>query len=152
VIAMVTRTGWRTSKGQLIRCILSVKPIVCEYDREARIFLTFLILVGCGFCFVSLSIWGVYYEDTFIAINILYGLEANHDCSALLPSLFHMGVLMSANSLRKEHKIYTSHPSRIPISAKIHVMCFDKTGTLTKDDLDMIGVMPISEKKNSQKI
>eukprot|EP01125_Pyxidicula_operculata_P009686 TRINITY_DN3175_c0_g1_i1.p1 TRINITY_DN3175_c0_g1~~TRINITY_DN3175_c0_g1_i1.p1 ORF type:complete len:1143 (+),score=187.69 TRINITY_DN3175_c0_g1_i1:48-3476(+) len=155
VLAVVARTGWKTAKGQLIRSILTVEQLNFEYEEEAKIFLGFLVVIGVVLFFYSLYLWGVFtpkkstdfegYE--FEVENILFGFEAIAILvPPMLPALFHVGLILAARILQNEYRVFTTDPARIPLSGGMDVMCFDKTGTLTKDDLDMIGVVPVSMK------
>ena len=98
---MVTRTGWKTAKGHLVRSILNVKPVVYKYQREAIGFLVFLIAVGVGLFFVSLTLWGTFSGESWDNENILFGFEAIAILvPPMLPALFHVCILAAAKTLK----------------------------------------------------
>eukprot|EP01125_Pyxidicula_operculata_P022675 TRINITY_DN9495_c0_g1_i1.p1 TRINITY_DN9495_c0_g1~~TRINITY_DN9495_c0_g1_i1.p1 ORF type:complete len:1230 (-),score=257.90 TRINITY_DN9495_c0_g1_i1:74-3253(-) len=147
VKAVVVKTGWQTAKGNLIRSILTVSSYEYIYEKEAVIFMFLLIFVGICLFFLSLHYWGAY--DTSVPFdteNIKYGLEMIAIIvPPMLPTIFQVGLVYSASILKDDYEVFTTDPSRIPLSGSVDIMCFDKTGTLTKDDLDMIGVVPVTK-------
>jgi len=136
-IAMVVRTGFRTTKGQLVKSILHGKPFT--YILQQQTFYFLFILSAMGF----VLFWGVFNPEIGLQTKeqILYGFEAIV-CLVppLLPIVFEVVLLVSAKRI-ESYSIYTTSPSRIPIAGKVKTMCFDKTGTLTKSDLEVIGVV-----------
>uniref|UniRef100_A0A6B2KWT4 P-type ATPase A domain-containing protein n=1 Tax=Arcella intermedia TaxID=1963864 RepID=A0A6B2KWT4_9EUKA len=145
VLALVSRTGFRTSKGQVVKAILHTKPYKYPYQQQSLIFLLILTFLGFVLFWIVLYIWGVFNPSIGLQTKeqIIYALEAIV-CLVppFLPIIFDITLLASAKNLENA-TIYTTNPSRIPIAGKVRTMCFDKTGTLTKTDLDVIGVVTL---------
>jgi len=145
VLALVARTGYRTSKGQLIKVILFKEPFNYEYEKESIYYAIVSTIVGLVLFWFSLYIWHVFEIGVQTKEQILYAFESLV-CMIppFLPTIFNTVLLISSESLT-EVGIYTTSPSRIPIAGKVKTMCYDKTGTLTKTDLDVIGVVPVNK-------
>jgi len=142
-LAMVTRTGYMSSKGQLVKVILYNKSR--EYVYQTQAIIAWACLLGCGtvMFFYSLYTWGVFNDGVEDINQVLYGFESlTCTVSPLLPLIFNIVMIYSAKNL-EALRIHTINPSNIPICGKVKTMCFDKTGTLTKSDLDVIGVVPV---------
>uniref|UniRef100_A0A6B2KX42 P-type ATPase A domain-containing protein n=1 Tax=Arcella intermedia TaxID=1963864 RepID=A0A6B2KX42_9EUKA len=141
-LLLVARTGWKTAKGSLIRSVLSVKQHEYTYEKEAKVFLFILIGVGALLFLFTIYLFGGFKPGGFKPKLLLYGFETIAILvPPMLPTLFHVGLAISASRLQELYEVFTTDSSRIPQSGKIDVMCFDKTGTLTKTDLDMMGVV-----------
>lgn len=63
-----------------------------------------------------------------------------------LPMAMTAGTAFAIARLSKR-KIYCISPPSINVAGQVQMMCFDKTGTLTQDGLDLMGILPASEKK-----
>uniref|UniRef100_A0AAY5ET80 Cation-transporting P-type ATPase N-terminal domain-containing protein n=1 Tax=Electrophorus electricus TaxID=8005 RepID=A0AAY5ET80_ELEEL len=119
VKATVVRTGFSTSKGQLVRSILYPKPTDFKLYRDAYLFL--LCLVPAKTIVVkSLDI---------ITITV----------PPALPAALTAGIVYAQRRLKKMG-IFCISPQRINICGQLNLVCFDKTGTLTEDGLDLWGV------------
>uniref|UniRef100_A0A6B2KWY5 P-type ATPase A domain-containing protein n=1 Tax=Arcella intermedia TaxID=1963864 RepID=A0A6B2KWY5_9EUKA len=149
VLAMCVRTGFQTSKGQLIKSILHKEPYSYGYERESFYYIMVSFALGTVMFFVSINVWRVFEIGVKQKEQILYGFESLL-CLVppFLPIIFNTTLLIGAANLEKID-IFTTSPSRIPIAGKVKTMCYDKTGTLTKTDLDVIGVVPVERIKDS---
>ncbi|KAG1672905.1 putative cation-transporting ATPase 13A3 [Nymphon striatum] len=133
VMAVVVRTGFLTSKGELIRSIMFPKPI--NFYRDAMRFI--LILFGISLIGMSFS------------LIILRGLDIiTIVVPPSLPAALTLGIVYAQQRLKK-NGIFCTSPQRINQAGKSKVMCFDKTGTLTEDGLDLYAVLPVENQEFS---
>ena len=141
-LAMVTRTGFNTTKGALVRSMLFPKPAGFKFYRDSFRFIGVMgIIAMCGFVlsainFVKLGLpWSLIIIRALDLITIVV--------PPALPATLTIGTNFAISRLRK-HKIFCISPSRVNVAGKIDVMCFDKTGTLTEDGLDVLGIRSTS--------
>ncbi|XP_077579697.1 polyamine-transporting ATPase 13A3-like [Stigmatopora nigra] len=141
--ALVIATGFATKKGQLVRSILYPQPTDIRLHRDAKQFLT---------CMVVLAALGVVYA---VAVDLVLGVSGaalvldalNVTLIAVppvLPLALTCGLLHAQRRLRRAG-IFCISPRRINVSGQLDVLCFDKTGTLTEDALDMRGARPVRD-------
>lgn len=141
-LALVTRTGFNTTKGALVRSMLFPKPAGFKFYRDSFRFIgTMGLIAMCGFVvsainFVKLGMhWSLILVRALDLITIVV--------PPALPATLTIGTNFAINRLRK-HKIFCISPNRINVAGKIDVMCFDKTGTLTEDGLDVLGIRTVT--------
>ncbi|WWD04834.1 hypothetical protein V865_002905 [Kwoniella europaea PYCC6329] len=140
-LAMVTRTGFNTTKGALVRSMLFPKPMGFKFYRDSMNFIGVLtIIAGLGFAVSAVQ---------FIRIGIHWHTIALRALDLItivvppaLPATLTIGTTFAIERLRKSG-IFCISPNRVNIGGKINVVCFDKTGTLTEDGLDVLGVRTI---------
>ncbi|KAF9501599.1 hypothetical protein BDN71DRAFT_1461138 [Pleurotus eryngii] len=137
-LAVVTRTGFNTTKGALVRSMLFPKPIGFKFYRDSMRFIGVLAgIAGLGFCasavqFVKLGVkWHTIVIRALDLITVVV--------PPALPATLSIGTSFAISRLRKLG-IFCIAPSRVNVAGKINVCCFDKTGTLTEDGLDILGV------------
>ena len=143
VLAFVLRTGYSTSKGELVRSIIYPSPTRLRFYRQSLKFLAFLIIlgiIGMLYTFIYQKIVG---EETFTIILLMCDLFTTA-VPPSLPAAMTVGVIYALARLKKR-KIFCISPQRINVCGKIKCVCFDKTGTLTEDGLCFWGVVPVSE-------
>jgi P-type E1-E2 ATPase len=145
VLAVVIRTGFSTSKGDLVRSILFPKPMGFKFYRDSMRFIIFLFALAClgmSYGVTILKIKGVNVGDIIIrALDIITIVVP-----PALPAAMTVGTVYAQNRLKKK-QIYCISPPRINICGKLKLVCFDKTGTLTEDGLDLWGVVEVDENK-----
>uniref|UniRef100_A0A8C6XF84 Polyamine-transporting ATPase 13A3 n=1 Tax=Naja naja TaxID=35670 RepID=A0A8C6XF84_NAJNA len=141
VKAVVVRTGFSTSKGQLVRSILYPKPTDFQLYREAYLFLLCLVgVAGIGFLYT-------------IVISIIHQVPAHTiiiesldiitiTVPPALPAAMTAGIVYAQRRLKKVG-IFCISPQRINICGQLNLVCFDKTGTLTEDGLDLWGIQRV---------
>lgn len=145
VLAVVIRTGFNTSKGDLVRSIMYPPPVDFKFEQDSY---KFVILLAC------IASIGVIYT---VITKMLRGVHSSHialealDLITIvvppaLPAAMTVGRLVAQRRLEKK-KIYCTSPRTINVSGSIDCICFDKTGTLTEDGLDMWGVVSVSDGK-----
>ncbi|XP_050952635.1 cation-transporting ATPase 13A2 isoform X2 [Labeo rohita] len=142
VIAVVTRTGFFTAKGDLISSILYPQPLDFRFYKDAMKFLLFLgllALVGTIYSLVILSKSNTTWQELIIrSLDIVTIIVP-----PALPAALTTATIYAQNRL-KRHGVFCISPPRINICGKISLFCFDKTGTLTEEGLDVWGVMEVS--------
>ncbi|XP_062987775.1 polyamine-transporting ATPase 13A3 [Elgaria multicarinata webbii] len=138
VKAVVVRTGFSTSKGQLVRSILYPKPTDFKLYRDAYLFLLCLVgVAGVGFLYtVVISIL----HEVSAHIIIIESLDIiTITVPPALPAALTAGIVYAQRRL-KRIGIFCISPQRINICGQLNLVCFDKTGTLTEDGLDLWGI------------
>ncbi|KAM3931840.1 putative cation-transporting ATPase 13A4 [Leptodactylus fuscus] len=138
--AVVLRTGFNTTKGDMVRSILYPKPLNFKWHRDVRWFYIFLMCLGFIGLIYAVTI---YVQRKVPAGRIIIESAVLIVCavSPVIPAALMVGVLYAKRRLRKKH-IYCISPDRINMCGQLNLFCFDKTGTLTEDGLDLMGVIP----------
>ncbi|KAH1018274.1 hypothetical protein HUJ05_006079 [Dendroctonus ponderosae] len=140
VLALVIRTGYMTSKGNLVRSILYPPPVDFRFEKDSYKFIGVLsgfALVGFLYTVVAKIIRGVLLRDIiFQALDLVTIVVP-----PALPAAMTVGSLFAQVALRKKN-IFCISPRTINVAGSINCVCFDKTGTLTEDGLDLLCVVP----------
>ncbi|XP_036446790.1 cation-transporting ATPase 13A2 isoform X1 [Colossoma macropomum] len=141
-IAVVTRTGFFTAKGDLVSSILYPQPLNFRFYKDAMKFLLFLgvlALIGTIYSVVML-----YRSNTPWAELVIRSLDiVTIVVPPALPAAITTGTIYAQNRLKKKG-VFCISPPRINICGKISLFCFDKTGTLTEEGLDVWGVKVVN--------
>ncbi|XP_060226165.1 polyamine-transporting ATPase 13A3 isoform X5 [Meriones unguiculatus] len=141
VKAIVVRTGFSTSKGQLVRSILYPKPTDFKLYRDAYLFLLCLVVVaGIGFIYTIINSILNKKEIQEIIIKSLDIITIT--VPPALPAAMTAGIVYAQRRLKKVG-IFCISPQRINICGQLNLVCFDKTGTLTEDGLDLWGIQRV---------
>ncbi|CCH59062.1 hypothetical protein TBLA_0B02200 [Henningerozyma blattae CBS 6284] len=132
-LAVVTKTGFETSQGTLVRVMVYSAERVSVDNKEALMFILFLLN------FAIIASWYVWVEGTKMGrVQSKLILDCVLIITSVVPPELPMELTMAVNSslaaLAKFY-IYCTEPFRIPLAGRIDVCCFDKTGTLTGEDL-----------------
>ncbi|KAM4693457.1 putative cation-transporting ATPase 13A4 [Discoglossus pictus] len=144
VKAVVLRTGFNTTKGDMVRSILYPKPLNFKLHRDVKwffVFLGFLAIVGILYSVI------IFVQRQVSAGRIIVEalvLLTSAICP-IIPAALTVGILYSQSRLKKS-RIFCISPDRINMCGQLNLFCFDKTGTLTEDGLDLMGVIPSGEK------
>ncbi|GFR84790.1 cation-transporting ATPase [Elysia marginata] len=145
VKAVVLRTGYSTSKGELVRSILFPKPADFKFDRHSYYFVAFLLFVAI-FGFVYTVVLMVRDEEKPEDI-ILRSLDLiTIAVPPALPAALAVCVVFSQRRLKAEG-VFCISPRGINVCGTIDAVCFDKTGTLTEDGLNMHGVVSVQKSR-----
>ena len=140
-LAVVIRTGFSTTKGNLVRSIMFPAPVDFKFEEDSYKFVGFLTLMaGVGFaytCYRLISIGEKEASDIFLDAADLITIVI----PPALPAAMTIGSIYAQKRLR-EKGIFCISPRTINVSGSVQCVCFDKTGTLTEDGLDMHGIVP----------
>lgn len=156
-LAVVLKTGFGTSQGQLIRTMIFSTERVSANNLESFLFIAFLLVFAIA---ASAYVWikGVENNrkrtklllDCVIIITSVVPPELPMELSlAVNGSLVALSKLGEwRNNLQKGGladsawltAIFCTEPFRIPFAGRVDICCFDKTGTLTGEDLVVEGV------------
>nr|XP_013798354.1 PREDICTED: probable cation-transporting ATPase 13A2 isoform X2 [Apteryx mantelli mantelli] len=141
VLAVVTRTGFCTAKGDLISSILYPKPVSFKFYKDAMKFVLFLAVLA--FIGTLYSILILIKNQVPVGQIIIRALDlVTVIVPPALPAAMTVGTIYAQNRLKKQG-IFCISPPRINLCGKIRLVCFDKTGTLTEEGLDVWGVVPL---------
>lgn len=148
--AVVIRTGFMTTKGELVRAILFPPPLdfafYSDFLKSVRVFL-FLGLIGMSY---SLWMWirnGGSFRECLLNSLDIFTFVVN----PMLPPALTANNAFAQKRLQKEG-IYCLHTKHINLCGGIDVVAFDKTGTLTEGDLDLAGVCEIRDSQFQESI
>lgn len=137
-LAVVTKTGFETSQGSLVRTMIFSSERVSVGNKEAFLFILFLLI------FAIAASWYVWVEGTRMGrVQSKLILDCIIVITSVVPPELPMELTMAVNSsLAKllKYYVYCTEPFRIPLAGRIDVCCFDKTGTLTAEDLVFEGL------------
>jgi len=136
--AIVIRTGFLTTKGELVRAILFPPPLdfafYSDFLKSVRVFLC-LGLIGMTYSlYMWISIGGSFRECLLNSLDIFTFVV-----NPMLPPALTANNAFAQKRLQKKG-IYCLHTKHINLCGGIDVVAFDKTGTLTEGDLDLAGV------------
>ncbi|KYB27139.1 polyamine-transporting ATPase 13A3 [Tribolium castaneum] len=145
VLAVVIRTGYLTTKGQLVRSIIYPPPADFKFDQDSYKFIMILSVIALlGFFY---TIFSKYSRDIAPLDILIKALDlVTIAIPPALPAAMTVGKLYALNRLKKKH-IYCINSRVINVSGSVDCVCFDKTGTLTEDGLDMWGVVPVEDSR-----
>lgn len=146
-VAVVTKTGFETSQGSLVRVMIYSAERVSVGNKEALYFILFLLI------FAIAASWYVWTEGTKMGrIQSKLIVDCILIITSVVPPELPMELTMAVNtSLAALSKfyVYCTEPFRIPLAGRIDVCCFDKTGTLTGEDLVFEGLAGISKENEN---
>ncbi len=140
VKAVVIRTGFNTTKGELVRSILHPKPVDFRFNVDTYKYvgaLGFIAIMGMIAAIVIKVLKKNPAEDIIKRSLDLITIAV----PPALPGALAAGLIYAQNRLRKQ-KIYCISPRTINICGTLNTFVFDKTGTLTEDGLDLKSVLP----------
>lgn len=140
VLAKVVRSGFETSKGELVKSILFPQPIGFRfYEDSIKFVMALFCIAGFGMVYCVKLYMS---RNTEIETIVLRTLDIiTIVIPPALPLAMTAGTVYSQARLRKLN-IFCISPHRINVCGKLKMVCFDKTGTLTDDGLTMDGCIP----------
>lgn len=141
VLARVSRTGFSTEKGRLVRSILFPRAGRMDLTRDGNRFVAYVLVPmavagGVASCVHALSLPGG--EFTLASALDLVSIAV----PPALPAAMMVGIATAVERLRRRD-IFCIAPNRVNMGGRVTQVCFDKTGTLTLDGLTMLGLRPV---------
>lgn len=128
VLAKVVRTGFNTSKGELIKSILFPRPIEFRFYEDSVKLISMLFVVAAMGIVYTVQIFTDRGADN--STIMLRALDiVTIVVPPALPLAMTAGTIYSQARLKMKN-IFCISPQRINICGKLKLICFDKTGTL----------------------
>jgi cation-transporting ATPase 13A3/4/5 len=138
-LGIVTRTGFSTLKGKIIRSILFPKPQKFRFYEDSIKFI--LVLFGLSLISFIVTIpiqYNLGLKPFDIIDNSLNILTIT--VPVTLPSVMTTGSVFAIMRLRRQ-KIICISPPCVNIAGKVDIVLFDKTGTLTQEGMNFRGAI-----------
>ncbi|NXP64436.1 AT132 ATPase, partial [Chloropsis cyanopogon] len=145
VLAVVTRTGFCTAKGDLISSILYPKPVSFKFYKDAVkfvLFLAILALVGTLYSILILVRNQVGLSPTHTRYSILILIVVRNQVGpSPIHTLYSILILILVRNQVGPSPIHTLY------SILILILVRNQTGTLTQEGLDVWGVVPLEQRR-----
>eukprot|EP00092_Neocalanus_flemingeri_P015419 GFUD01016687.1.p1 GENE.GFUD01016687.1~~GFUD01016687.1.p1 ORF type:complete len:1358 (+),score=448.86 GFUD01016687.1:946-5019(+) len=141
VTAVVIRTGYLTSKGDLVRSILYPPPVDFQFEKDSHKFIAgmaCIATVGMIYSMVRMVLAEESFHDVVFEVFDLITIVV----PPALPAAMTIGIVL-ANQRLLPKNIFCISPRTINVAGAVDCTCFDKTGTITEDGMDMWGVLPV---------
>ena len=140
VLARVTRTGFATEKGRLIRSILFPRSGRLDLTRDGNRFVAFVLVPMAVTGGVAACVHALNQGSAFTIASALDLVSIA--VPPALPAAMMIGVATAVERLRRR-AVFCIAPKRVNMAGRITRVCFDKTGTLTFDGLTMEGARAV---------
>ncbi|KAH9413831.1 hypothetical protein DERP_009429 [Dermatophagoides pteronyssinus] len=146
IMAVVVRTGFSTTKGELARSILYPIQMNNNIKRQMiKMSIIFIFLFGLpSFLYTYYALSRFDFATSSIIIIVLD--VGTFLIPPVLPAVL-TSVNVHAQRRLKKKGIFCLNSQAIACAGEIDTMCFDKTGTITEDTIDFAGIVPIFNRK-----
>ncbi|CAM1321396.1 ATP13A3 (predicted) [Pycnogonum litorale] len=144
-LAVVSKTGFSTSKGELVLTIMFPKPVDFHFYSSFMRFMIVLLIIGIIAMTYSAVVW-----VNHGATGGTTALKVLDILTFVVPPLLSAGVTFAtgfAQRRLKKQGIYCISTRYICLTGGLDLFCFDKTGTLTEDSLNLLNVVPVKNAK-----
>ena len=139
VKAIVIRTGYNTTKGDLVRSILYPPPVDFQFEKDSHKFIGALAAIAIiGMIYTMVKMW--LSEETIHDIIFEVFDLITIVVPPALPAAMTLGIVLANQRLIPEN-IFCISPRTINVAGAVDCACFDKTGTITEDGMDMWGAV-----------
>lgn len=156
ILAIVSKTGFNTLKGELVRTILFPKQTFFSFHKvpypsnpqDSLKFVGVMAVIPLiwTFAYINQLDDNESYSSTYsIIMNTLDLITTT--CPPALPTCLQIGISFAIVRLKRK-QIFCISQQRINSAGKIKTMCFDKTGTLTEEGLDLYGIRSVDYSSN----
>jgi predicted P-type ATPase len=139
VLARVSRTGFSTEKGRLVRSILFPRSGRMDLTRDGNRFVAFVLVPMAVAGGIASSVHALRRGGDFTVASALDLVSIA--VPPALPAAMMVGIATAVDRLRRRG-IFCIAPNRVNMAGRVTQVCFDKTGTLTLDGLTMRGLRP----------
>eukprot|EP00792_Barthelona_sp_PAP020_P005930 TRINITY_DN2853_c0_g1_i1.p1 TRINITY_DN2853_c0_g1~~TRINITY_DN2853_c0_g1_i1.p1 ORF type:complete len:1258 (+),score=283.58 TRINITY_DN2853_c0_g1_i1:36-3776(+) len=139
-LAIVLKTGIKTSKGQLLRKIMHTSENMSVNTIENLAFIG-LVISMCSI--VVLYVIHAELSHPLLTTKTLI-ITICQIVASVFPSELSMELSLANSSAivnLSKQKVFCTEPFRIPGSGSAEIVCFDKTGTLTCSDVILSGIV-----------
>uniref|UniRef100_UPI00358EB84B polyamine-transporting ATPase 13A2-like isoform X2 n=1 Tax=Myxine glutinosa TaxID=7769 RepID=UPI00358EB84B len=140
-IAVVTRTGFCTTKGELICSMIRPRQPNLRFHQDAMKFVLVLAALAALGDIYAIVVLNRFHEGPWTLVLKMLDLVTIAVPPAL-PAALTVGSVYAQARLHKQG-IYCVSLPRINLAGRVQMCCFDKTGTLTSEGLEICGVVPV---------